>query len=385
VAQAFSLRGAVVLNRRRLIKISIIVLLLVAIIAGSVCGTGHCQASERIVAAPTESPSASPTTAPSAVPTMAPTNGPQTTALLEYINSITLSNSFIRLPVLTGDASPEEQAVAWLVRDDPLQLAMDMESAANRFRLGQRYALLTLYFSTGGSSWSSNTGWLMLEDECSWFSVTCSSTVNLGPEIGSQNVVTRIGVDESGNNLVGTIPPDLGLLEYITWIDFQNNPGLTGSIPPSFGNFKGLLILLLQSCSLQGTLPEDAVMSWTNLQALSVESNSLTGPLPPSIGFLTSLKIAGFNQNKFNSSLPESLSNCTDLNSFRASDNSLEGTIPESLGRLTALTFFSVSNNNALAGPIPSSLGDWTSIEQFYVDGMCFRQCFLSVFTRSMN
>eukprot|EP00545_Synedropsis_sp_CCMP1620_P004243 CAMPEP_0119010944 /NCGR_PEP_ID=MMETSP1176-20130426/5356_1 /TAXON_ID=265551 /ORGANISM="Synedropsis recta cf, Strain CCMP1620" /LENGTH=86 /DNA_ID=CAMNT_0006963693 /DNA_START=15 /DNA_END=275 /DNA_ORIENTATION=+ len=38
----------------------------------------------------------------------------------------------------------------------------------------QREALVTLYQSTGGESWSHKSGWLADTDVCSWDRVTCS-------------------------------------------------------------------------------------------------------------------------------------------------------------------------------------------------------------------
>lgn len=39
----------------------------------------------------------------------------------------------------------------------------------------QRYSLSTLYFSTDGSRWTNNDGWLDSTNECSWFGVECNS------------------------------------------------------------------------------------------------------------------------------------------------------------------------------------------------------------------
>ena len=62
----------------------------------------------------------------------------------------------------------------------------------------QRESLIALYDATNGDNWDDNTGWLSDSDECNWFGVGCTSG----------GIVTELELDD--NNLIGTIPSDIG-------------------------------------------------------------------------------------------------------------------------------------------------------------------------------
>ena len=59
--------------------------------------------------------------------------------------------------------------------------------------LAEYNALVALYNSTGGPSWSNRTGWLVTETPCTWYGITCAS-----------NHVT--GIVLNTNNLDSTLP-----------------------------------------------------------------------------------------------------------------------------------------------------------------------------------
>ena len=86
----------------------------------------------------------------------------------------------------------------------------------------EREALVALYNSTDGDNWTSNRGWLLSADPCSWFGVMCSS--------GHVTVLSL-----SVNNLTGSIPTDLGNLTSLELLALGSN-SLTGSIPADLGN-----------------------------------------------------------------------------------------------------------------------------------------------------
>ncbi len=66
-------------------------------------------------------------------------------------------------------------------------------------------ALVDLYNSTNGASWTNNTNWLVAADECTWFGVTCNV---------EETQVIRLGLES--NNLSGTLPASLGILTGVT-------------------------------------------------------------------------------------------------------------------------------------------------------------------------
>ena len=206
---------------------------------------------------------------------------------------------------MDGSASPEERAVQWLIEEDPRQLQFSWnESADNRGVLRNRFALVTFYFCTGGPSWLNNTGWLEAEDGCSWRGIWCT---NFG--------VGQIGYDGTleNNNLQGTIPIDLALLdEPLYELRLSNNPGLVGSLPSSFGRLRGLERLELTNCRLSSSLP-DEVGELTRLTDFEIGSNAFTGTLSPAIGNWSDLDTFEIYSNGFSGSLPESISSWSQL------------------------------------------------------------------------
>lgn len=225
--------------------------------------------------------------------------------MLDFIDSIRLSTEPISYP-LPPLASPEEKAVNWLINEDPLQLsAVDQSSRA---RLIQRYALLTMWYSLDGPSWFNNDGWLIEDDECSWFGISCDAN----------SAVNRLGADGNdlaGNNLFGSLPLDFALLESVWYISAGNNPKLTGPIPSTIGRLTNLTSLFLENCGLQGSLPS-TLGNLTNLDFFQISSNALTGRMPSSMAACTRLTTFYVAANRLTGSLPLGVSQWSNLRQF---------------------------------------------------------------------
>lgn len=154
------------------------------------------------VAAPT-TPPISATTAPvPAAVTSLPTRAPLQTAapwvkgdeLLDLLVGVSSDGGI----ALQDSSSPQYSAMEWI----------RTSGAFDNFDeqvLLQRYALATLYFSTGGEQWGTSTGWLTDAAECDWYT---SSTISRICDFNGNIVELNL----SGNNLVGSIPPELNLL-----------------------------------------------------------------------------------------------------------------------------------------------------------------------------
>ena len=74
-------------------------------------------------------------------------------------------------------------------------------------------------------------------------------------------------------------------IENTTLLDLNSN-NLTGSIPPEIGNLTNLTYLNLQDNQLTGSIPPE-IGDLTNLNYLKLENNQLTGSIPSEIGNLT--------------------------------------------------------------------------------------------------
>jgi Leucine-rich repeat (LRR) protein len=139
----------------------------------------------------------------------------------------------------------------------PITLKIDVEYAA----------LMALYNSTKGPSWSISTGW-SVGDPCdmAWYGVECDSghvqRLNLGgnqlsgpipAELG--NLSSLEGLFLPRNGLSGSIPAELGNLNSLEWLSLSDNR-LSGTIPAELGNLSGLITLYLYRNYLSGAIPE---------------------------------------------------------------------------------------------------------------------------------
>ena len=70
-------------------------------------------------------------------------------------------------------------------------------------RVAQRYILATLYYATNGTGWKVNTNWGD-GHECEWHCVCC--------EIGENNMTSVTYLDLNSNNLVGSLPQEIGYI-----------------------------------------------------------------------------------------------------------------------------------------------------------------------------
>ena len=200
--------------------------------------------------------------------------------------------------------------------------------AASAVTPAERQALIDLYNSTNGATWTTKTNWNGgAGTECTWFGVQCFPAAN-------GNVIK---IDLTNNNLTGTLPP-----------------------AASIAALDQLAILELPSNHIGGTIPSFAAL--TQLATLDLSVNQFTGSLPAGLSSMSSLVLVSFAGNQLTGTIP-SLSALTLLSGFDVSENQLTGSIP-SLSGLTALVGFSVKHN-ALTGNLPSLAG-LTNLHVFY-------------------
>ena len=85
---------------------------------------------------------------------------------------------------------------------------------------------------------------------------------------------------------------------------------------------------------------------------LTFSNNAFDGPIPASIGRLSSLHGINMSHNNFTEQIPSQLGNLPWLESLDLSWNHFSGEIPEELTSLTSLAWLNLSYNN-LTGRIP--------------------------------
>ena len=214
-------------------------------------------------------------------------------------------------------------------------------------------ALAALYNSTDGDNWTSNTGWLQDCDPCgvssgtSWQGIECA---------GGINRVT--GINLTNNNLIGTIPPEIG--NFPNLINLILNDNQLSEIPDEIGNLPLIESVSLQECQLSGRVPS-SICNLTNLQTLNLSFNNLEGPLPECLPSLTNLNNFLVVHNSLTGPLPEFGSGQTNLSFLLLDNNNFSGTLPISYGDLTAIGLIDISNND-ITGYWPQSYNNLCSM-----------------------
>ena len=140
---------------------------------------------------------------------------------------------------------------------------------------------------------------------------------SIPPELGALSGLRWI--DLSHNELSGSIPPELGALSGLRWIDLSHNE-LSGSIPPELGNITGQVV----DVSGLGRINIGPVL-------LSLAKNKLSGSIPPELANLTSLEFLNLSDNNLSGSIPPELGAMRNLKELHLQGNALTGCVPAAL------------------------------------------------------
>ena len=181
-----------------------------------------------------------------------------------------------------------------------------------------RDVLIALYDATNGDNWTNNTNWCTNAPLSEWYGVTLDY---------SQERVQYIHL--SYNNLVGSIPEEIGNLTELYTLDLSGNT-LTGEIPSSIGNMHILGYLYLNNNQLTGSIPQE-IGNLSDLRACYIYENQLMGNIPSEFGNLINLEYCYLFGNQLTGEVPETLSRLTKLQAMDFSDNMLGGDLPEAV------------------------------------------------------
>lgn len=251
-------------------------------------------------------------------------------------------------------------AVLWIGSNDQSTMSgtvMSMNTSNQR----DSVALLALYNSTGGTSWTNQ--WNFDQPIDNWYGVTTNANGDV------------IELDLTNNNLSGALPQEIGFLAELKVLKLGFNK-LRGTLPSSVGsmidleeiflfdnafdlpipdtvvNLKKLRILSLASNNIPGEIPK-RIGQLSALEMLVLDGNDLSGPIPASIGQLSNLVFLDLHNNDLQGSIPSTVGNMTRLREFLLYDNELEGNIPDAVNLIDSLQFFWV-HNNRLTGKLPT-------------------------------
>ncbi|THG05713.1 hypothetical protein TEA_013395 [Camellia sinensis var. sinensis] len=195
---------------------------------------------------------------------------------------------------------------------------------------------------------------------------------------GLQNMTSLRVFDASINNLNSTIPEGLFNLSSLISLRLGFN-NIHGPIPIGLLNMTSLRDIYLPGNAFESNFP-NWLYSFSHLESLNLGGNLLQGVISNAIGNLTSLFSLDLSFNRLEGRIPRSLGNLCKLKQIALSRNNFDGEmslanskiifisgpIPMSIGRLSSLITLDLSNNQ-LNGTPPQSLGQLAKLERLYI------------------
>jgi hypothetical protein len=278
--------------------------------------------------------------APSATPVPKPTytpldlEGPFDEIIDEILNEHITNRSL--LAIQSNASSPQAQAYDWLLQDALLQ-ELHVQQLEDVFvaRVLQRYALATFYYSTNGDDWVVAEGWLSASHECDWYSIV--------PELACKtDGENYFAIEIPVNGVTGSIPEDVFLLRHLGTCDIVCGLLVLSCLKMSKLTMPSSSLLSLEHLNfeenaLTGTLPTELGLL-QYLKFLVVPENRISGPIPSELSQMPLLTELALNNNNLSGTLPEELGSLENLASvFLFGNPRLTGTVPESYGNMPKL------------------------------------------------
>ncbi|MDZ4698375.1 MAG: hypothetical protein SH809_01610 [Rhodothermales bacterium] len=235
-------------------------------------------------------------------------------------------------------------------------------------------AMFDLFFSLNGTTWVTNTGWLLAGNVCEWQGVDCSvkewprniteiilhdndlsgsipESIALLPELRTLILNNTVGGGYF-NRIEGNLPSALGSLEQLEVLDLSRN-NISGNIPVEYGNLKKLRILKMDENQLDGPVFA-RLYGMEALEEIDLSENNLEGTILPDLARLNRLRHIDLSSNQFVGSLPEVWDSLAGLQSVQLQNNRFTGRLPQSLVEHDSLRFLK-AYNNAFVGAISPS------------------------------
>ncbi|KAL9166992.1 hypothetical protein ABFS82_05G067100 [Erythranthe guttata] len=194
---------------------------------------------------------------------------------------------------------------------------------------------------------------------CKWNGITCDDA----------GYVAEISMHQYNyNSYRSHYLEELDLLAFrqIARIDL-NGMLLSGGIPPQIGALSKLTYLNLSRNNLVGDLPL-SLTNLTKLESLDLSHNSIGGAIPSTIGNLASLVALDLSHNYLiNGSLPSTLGRLTRLKSLRLSHNQLKGFFEAGIAKLPSIETIDLSRN-LISEQMPFDIGYYANARSLNID-----------------
>jgi len=218
-------------------------------------------------------------------------------------------------------SGPSNQAVAWLVEDDPEKSQCEDEG------LQERYALVTMFFAMNGTSELVSRG-----NQCAWPSIICNE--------GKVMVLT---IEDTG--LKEAIPSEIHLLQSLEKLKLSRN--LFSLIPTEINQMTSLLQLDLSYNQIVSLPIESGQLA--NLLELDLSENQIESLSADNIGLMTSMQSLVLSKNKIRS-LPSEIGLMTSIQDLILDANQISS-LPHEIGNLTNMTLLTLDGNNIRSLP----------------------------------
>lgn len=266
------------------------------------------------------------------------------------VRSYLLSKSMNKTAVGVSN-TPQELAIRYLTSNDPLQL--DPANAQDKFRLAQKFYLLAGLYYSSKADWTVETGWAATGDECQWYGVFCESKTVDGVAV---NVTTEV---QLGQNKVDGLSAEVGGLTYLKILDVNSN-SMVGVLPDSIGNMSSLQELYVETNNITGF--PSSLSGLKNLTVLFANDNQLSDDVSKFFQVPSLIRLMIHN-NKLSGSL-DGVSKLKSIQWLALGNNKLGGTIGTEFGSLSSLNVLWLYKNN-LKGSIPSVFGGLQNLQVF--------------------
>lgn len=285
-------------------------------------------------------------------PTPSPTQSPTSVS----------SSIFSLLPPYSQESisedtlSPQSRAFNWMINDPYV-------TSYPEWRLLQRFALATLYYATAGENWFNDTNWLSYNrSECDWYTVDQGGSYCLGGIDGAQ---VQLSLCTSQGRYSFLYDDDYYDDKYDVGFDDGFDVGYYAKFRADSQTIGRVQDLSLSSNGLMGTLPPEIGLL-KEMRLLALGNNKLEGAIPTSIGLLTRLNELALNANGLEV-ITGDLGLLHDLVELNLGNNQIKGKIPTTMSNLTNLRHMYLEDNQ-FSGPLPTELGQHSvSLDKLYL------------------
>lgn len=224
-------------------------------------------------------------------------------------------------------------------------------------------ALVAFYHSMNGDNWRNKGGWLTDRVD-TWYGVT---TENVGTTEAPEWRVVQIELNDNMTQ-PGTIPPEIGDLEYLTDLVLRGDPALFGEWPMEIENLVNIFEIRTQDTNMSGEIPWESLAK-TSIKRIRFQEAKHRGEIPDAVfNDMTQLQRMEISNAYLSGSIPSSITSLVNLRRFRLQGNLLTGDIPD-MSVIPDIEQFHVNGNPFNPGPVWPMIQTWSEkLEELRID-----------------